>query len=168
LIMASDPNIQPQSELETVALDHDTFGRLVLIDVEGRRHVGVDPVRAFPLSDPQHSISIVNSEGVEVLWIEDLTTLAPRTRKILLDELSRREFMPIIERILSVSSTNDPSRWQVRTDRGETTFLLKSDDDVRRIGTHGAMLIDAAGARYLAPDTRKLDAASRRVLERYL
>ncbi|HEY2840753.1 MAG TPA: DUF1854 domain-containing protein, partial [Pirellulales bacterium] len=109
-----------------------------------------------------------NSEGVEVLWIADVENLAPRTRKILLDELARREFMPIIERIVSVSSTSDPSQWQVRTDRGETTFLLKSDDDVRRIGVHGAMLIDAAGARYLAPDTRKLDAASRRVLERYL
>jgi hypothetical protein len=166
--MASDPHAQSEHELETIALDHDSFGRLVLIDVEGRRHVGVETVRAFPLSEPLHWVSIINSEGVEVLWIADVENLAPRTRKILLDELARREFMPIIERIVSVSSTSDPSQWQVRTDRGETTFLLKSDDDVRRIGVHGAMLIDAAGARYLAPDTRKLDAASRRVLERYL
>jgi len=166
--MVFDPQAQQQYDLDDVEFDHDTFGRLILIDAEGRKHIGVDPVRAFPLSDPKRSISIINAEGVEVLWVADLELLRPRIRQTLLDELSRREFMPIIERIEHVSSTNDPSQWQVRTDRGATQFLLKGDDDVRRIGAHGAMLIDATGTRYLVPDTRTLDSASRRVLERYL
>ncbi len=166
--MASDSEAQPQGRLGAIELSHDSFGRLVLVDAAGRRHVGIEPIRAFPLSDPKRAIALINVEGVEVLWIENLDLLPSATRKLLTDELARREFMPVIERIVSVSSTNDPSQWQVRTDRGATQFLLKSDDDVRRIGVHGAMLIDAAGTRYLAPDTRTLDAASRRVLERYL
>jgi hypothetical protein len=84
------------------------------------------------------------------------------------EELARREFMPVIERVMQVSSATDPSRWKVETDRGPTEFLLKSEDDVRRVGPRGAILLDAAGMRYLVPDTRRLDAASRRVLERYL
>ena len=33
-------------------LERDAFGRLVLTDIEGVRHVGVVPVRAFPLTAP--------------------------------------------------------------------------------------------------------------------
>ena len=88
-------------------------------------------------------------------------------RKILEEELSRREFVPIIERITSVSADVDPSQWHVETDRGETTFLLDSEDDVRRLGTYKALFIDTHGIRYLIPDTRTFDYASRRILDRY-
>ena len=81
--------------------------------------------------------------------------------------MSRREFVPIIERIASVSADVDPSQWCVETDRGETTFLLDSEDDVRRLGAYKALFIDTHGIRYLIPDTRALDYASRRILERY-
>ncbi len=155
-------------QLDGITLQYDSFGRLVLVDTNGRRHVGVEPIRSFPLSAPQQGISICNAEGVEVLWIEDLQAIPEGARQLIVDELGRREFMPVIQRIVSVSSNADPSRWEVQTDRGPTEFLLKSEDDVRRIGPHGAILLDAAGMRYLVPDTKKLDAASRRVLERYL
>lgn len=156
------------SPLAAISLEYDPFGRLVLSDAAGRRHVGVEPIRAFPLSDPQRSVSVCNAEGVEVLWIEDLKALPAAARQLIEDELNRREFMPIIERVVRVSSNADPSRWEVVTDRGTTEFMLKNEDDVRRIGPHGAILLDSAGMRYLVPDTKQLDAASRRVLERYL
>ncbi|HEY4311166.1 MAG TPA: DUF1854 domain-containing protein [Pirellulales bacterium] len=156
------------AQLAGISLQYDSFGRLVLIDSNGRRHVGVEPIRAFPLSDAQRGISICNVEGVEVLWIDDLQTMPAASRKMVEEELGRREFMPVIERIVSVSSNADPSRWEVDTDRGRTEFLLKSEDDVRRVGPRGAILLDSAGMRYIVPDTKKLDSASRRVLERYL
>jgi hypothetical protein len=46
--------------------------------------------------------------------------------------------------------------------------VLKSEDDVRRIGLHGALVVDAEGVRYLAPDMRRLDTFSRRIFERYV
>lgn len=149
-------------------LSHDNWGRLVVIDSEGNRHTGVEPVRAFPITDPEHCISIRDTNGHEIVWIEDLASLPDDIRTALEEELSRREFMPVIRQILSVSAHSEPSEWDVETDRGRGQFLLNNEDDVRRLEGHRAMIIDAHGIRYLIPDTRQLDTASRHVVERYL
>lgn len=166
--MGKESDSDRRARVAGIAFEYDPFGRLVLSDATGRKHVGVEPIRAFPLSEPLRGISVCNVEGVEVLWIEDLAHVPDEARKLLESELRRREFMPVIERIVHVSSNTDPSQWEVETDRGPTQFLLKSEDDVRRLGPRGAILIDSAGMRYIVHDTRRLDAASRRVLERYL
>ena len=70
--------------------------------------------------------------------------------------------------ILHMNSATEPSQWEVRTDRGETRFVVRQDEDVRRLDNHRALVIDAHGIRYLIEDTRELDAHSRRLLERYL
>jgi len=149
-------------------LSHDSWGRLVLIDNTGRRHNGVEPVRAFPIADPQHWISICDAEGRELVLVEDLANIPPAVRQVLEDELARREFVPHLLRIIKVSTDVEPSEWDVETDRGPTRFLLNSGDDIRRLSPFSALLIDVHGTRYLIEDTRQLDAHSRRVLELYL
>ncbi|MGD0516947.1 MAG: DUF1854 domain-containing protein [Thermoguttaceae bacterium] len=148
-------------------LHRDAFERLVLTDADGRILVGVEPVRAFPISSPQEWLSIVDAEGREVLCIREFGDLQSEVRSILEEELSRREFVPIIQRITGVMDDVDPSEWHVETDRGPTSFLLDSEDDVRRLGPYKALFIDTHGIRYLIPDTRTLDLASRRILDRY-
>jgi Domain of unknown function (DUF1854) len=152
----------------TIRLHHDAWGRLVLTDAAGREHVGVDPVRAFPISDPHHGISILDAEGRELLWLDHLEELPGPVRRVLEEELARRQFMPVIRRVLRVSAPVEPSEWEVETDRGPTRFLLDSEDDFHRLDEHRALVQDAQGIRYLIPDTRSLDPASRRLLERYL
>jgi hypothetical protein len=149
-------------------LHADTWGRLVLTDADNREHVGVEPVRAFPITDPRHGIAICSADGREILWIDDLDALPPATRQLLEDELARRQFVPIIQRIVGVSSQREPADWDVETDRGRTRFALKDAEDVRPLGGHRAIITDAHGIRYLIPDVRAMDAASRRILERYL
>jgi hypothetical protein len=56
----------------------------------------------------------------------------------------------------------------VETDRGPTQFVLESDGDVRRLSRNRAFIFDSHGTRYQVEDVRKLDARSRRYLERYL
>jgi hypothetical protein len=146
----------------------DPWGRLVLIDAEGRRHVGVEPIRGFPIHDPTHWISVCDAEGRELVCVEDLDDLPAAVRQTLEEELGQREFTPVVQRIVHVSSDAAPSEWSVETDRGSTRFTLNGDDDVRRLPPHGALLIDARGIRYLIPDTRALDADSRKIIERYL
>ena len=150
------------------SLEHDSFGRLVLVDARGERHVGVEAVRAFPISEPDCWISICDGQGHELVAIDNLADLPPEVGQVLRQDLSRREFLPVIRRILDVSAEADPSEWRVLTDRGETRFFLPSEDDVQRLGDHGALLVDSHGVRYLVRDVRELDGPSRRILDRYL
>ncbi|HEV3259380.1 MAG TPA: DUF1854 domain-containing protein [Gemmataceae bacterium] len=148
-------------------LHHDAWGRLVLTDAAGRQHVGVEPVRSFPISDPGGRISVCDADGHELVWVEQLDDLPALVRWLLQEHLARREFLPVLRRILRIT-TMEPVEWEVETDRGRTRFLLNSEDDVRRLDDHRALIIDAHGIRYFIPDTRALDAPSRRMLERYL
>ena len=95
-------------------------------------------------------------------------TLDPDVRQLLDEELARREFVPVIERIVRVSGTSEPCEWTVQTDRGPTRFVLKSEDDVRRIGDGQILIVDAHGTRYQIPDIKSVDAKSRRIVEWYV
>jgi hypothetical protein len=150
-------------------LDRDAWGRLVLTHADQRRTEDVDVVRAFPISSPNEIISICDAGGHEIVCIDDIGTLPPRLREVVEKELADREFTPVVERIESVAADADPSQWRVTTNRGPVAFLMEdSDNDVRRLGPDRILLVDAHGIRYLIPDARRLDAASRRILDRYL
>jgi hypothetical protein len=150
------------------ALSHDAWGNLVLTDADGRQHTGVELVRAFPLSDPRHGISICDAQGRELVWIDKLDELPAPLIEQIEDELAKSEFVPIIRRVLHVSAPVEPSEWEIETDRGRTSFVLNSEDDVCEMEGNRALVTDANGIRYLIPDIELLDAHSRRLLERYL
>ncbi|WP_295393377.1 DUF1854 domain-containing protein [uncultured Thiodictyon sp.] len=146
----------------------DPFGRLVYRDATGHECVDAVPVRAYPITDPTHWVILGDAQGRELRCIEDLHSLPGALRDILEDELARREFVPQIRRVILVSSYLEPAEWEVDTDRGHTRFVLKTEDDVRRLGPHSALIQDSQGVRYLVPDTRHLDPYSRRAVDRYL
>ena len=66
------------------------------------------------------------------------------------------------------ASLAEPCEWFVETDRGPTSFVLNSDEHVRKLGQDRALILDSHGLRYLVPDAKQLDAHSRRLLSRYL
>jgi len=145
----------------------DEWGRLVLTD-EGRRQVGVEAVRGFPISDPGHGIALVDADGRERAWIESLDQLPEAERQLLEQELARREFIPVLRRVLRVSGVAEPTVWNAETDRGRVEFTVNNEDDVRRLNAKQALIVDSHGIRYLIPDTGALDATTRGILERYL
>ena len=147
---------------------HDSLGRLVFHASDGRQHTGVVPVRGFPISEPDYGISICDADSRELLWIERLSQLSDADRKVIQSELADREFTPVLERIIRISMNAEPCEWEVDTDRGRTTFVLKTDEDVRRIDSRRAMVTDSNGVSYLIRDLDALNATSRRYLERYL
>jgi hypothetical protein len=145
------------------------FGELVWTGPQGQQVSGVVPVRAFPIQAPQDGISLVDPEGHEVAWFAQLAEIPQSARALIEEELARREFMPMIQRIAAVSGFSTPCTWTVDTDRGRTEFVLRGDEDIRRIGSARALLIaDAHGINYLVPDHFALDAHSKRVLDRFL
>ena len=152
----------------TFTLSKNERGQLSLIDAAGQRHENVEPIRAFPISDPEHWISLCDPNGREIVQIRDLAEMSAEQRTLLLSELTRREFVPVIRRIESISSLAEPCEWFVETDRGPTSFVLNSDEHVRKLGQDRALILDSHGLRYLVPDAKQLDAHSRRLLSRYL
>lgn len=150
------------------SLATNSWGRLVLTDASGSLHEGVEPLRAFPLSDPTRWIAIVDAAGHELVFIEDLEKLDPPTRELLHDELARREFVPRIERVVTIKGETPTCRWTVETDRGLAEFVVAEDDHVRKLSASRILVIDARGQRFVIPDLARLDLASRRALEPFV
>ena len=149
-------------------LTRNAFGRLVLTTEGGDVHEGVVPVRAFPIAAPGEGIALVGPDGHEAGWIERLDALPAALRQLVEEELGRREFMPEIRRIRSVSSFATPSTWQVDTDRGETNLVLWGEEFIRRLGKAGLLIEDSHGIHFLVRDINGLDTASRKLLDRFL
>src|SRR5215211_3804006 len=149
-------------------LIRDQWGQLIFVAANGQKYPNVAPVALFPISEPESWISIRSSDGTELVCIKDPGTLPPEVWQLLKEDLSRREFVPTIRRIVRVSGNTEPCEWQVETDRGPTRFVLKSEDDVRRIGEHEILILDAHGTRYHIPDLGAVDVKSRRIVEWYV
>ena len=149
-------------------LTRNSFGKLVLTGEDGQVHEGVLPVRAFPIQAPNEGISMVLPDGKEVAWIDELAGLPDDIRQLVHDELEGREFMPEILRIVGVTSFATPCTWTVATDRGHTEFLLKGEEDIRRIGATSLLVADNHGIHFLIRDMFTIDKHSRKILDRFL
>lgn len=149
-------------------LDRNAYGRLVFTDQSGLMQEGVVPVRSFPITDPDQSIALVDSHGHELAWIDHLTDLPEDYRTLIESELANREFMPEIMRLLKVSSFITPNTWQVETDCGEVAFVLKGEEDIRRLTTSSLMITDNHGIHFLIRDRLALDRHSRKLLDHFL
>ena len=149
-------------------LRRDSFGKLVLTNAEGEEFVGVTPVRAFPVQAPTRGISLVRDGGKEVAWIDDLAAVPEEIRRLVTEELEGREFMPEILSIRGVSSFATPSTWTVKTDRGDTEFVLKGEEDIRRLGAYSLLIADSHGIHFIIRDMFAIDKGSRKILDRFL
>lgn len=150
-------------------LHRSPHGPLVLTLPDGTVHEGVTPVRAFPIGAPDEGLSLVGADGHERLWVDRLSQLAPEDRRLIDEELALREFVPTIQRIVSVSGFTTPSTWQLETDRGPAQLVLKAEEDIRRLGSRTRLLIASSeGLQFKVPDTSALDKASRKLLERFM
>ncbi|HIV70128.1 MAG TPA: DUF1854 domain-containing protein [Candidatus Aquabacterium excrementipullorum] len=149
-------------------LTRNPLGRLVLRDAEGQDHVGVVPVRAFPIAAPDDGISLVGPDGHELAWVPRLSALAAPARQLIEEDLAVREFTPVVQRIEAVSTFATPSVWTVDTDRGRTEFVLKSEDDIRRLERGALMITSGHGVAFVVRDRFALDAHSRKLLDRFL
>jgi hypothetical protein len=142
-------------------LSKNSFGRLVFGKTE------VVPIRAFPVTSPRSGISLADSNGKELAWIENLDDLEEGDRKLVEEALQAREFLPEILRLSSVSRHAAPCEWRVETDKGKTAFTLDSEDDIRRVSSH-LVVTDSHGVSFLIKDPAALDRHSRRLLASFL
>ena len=166
-ICNSELNSAP-AQVHDFTLHRDAFGKLVFTAANGDLYRGVIPVRAFPIGAPDDGIAIVGSRGQELAWVEQLSDLSAPVRELVEAELTSREFMPEIKRIVKVSSYSTPCDWHVETSCGDTVFTLKGEEDIRRILRSSLLIADAHGVHFLVREMQRLDKISRKILDRFL
>ena len=149
-------------------IHRNPFGQLVFTAPDGGTHVDVEPARAFPIAAPREGIALLDSNGREVMWIPKLDDLPEEIMHLLEEELESREFMPEILRVRGVSGYATPCTWQVETDRGDAGFVLKAEEDIRRLSAPALLIVDSRGIQFLIRDPRALDETGRRILERFM
>jgi hypothetical protein len=142
--------------------------KLVYTDQNGIEHTDVTPIRAYPISAPNEGISLINTEGHEVFWLAQWSDLPSPLQAILGRALQGRDFMPVIQQLISVSTFSTPSTWSVLTDHGPTELVLKAEEDIRRIPNGGLLIQDGSGVTYRVNSLQELDRTSRRLLDRFL
>jgi len=148
-------------------LERDALGNLIFIDAKGDRHIGIYPVRAFPITAPAAGIGIMNQSGNEVCWFSDVALIPEAELMLIEEELAAREFMPVIEKITQVSTFATPSIWDIETDRGPTRIRLKGEEDIRRIAGNTLLIADSNGLQFLIKDATQLDKVSKKLLDRF-
>ncbi len=140
-------------------------GKLVL------RRPGRDDVadvrlrRAFPWSEPNRLISVRDSEGKELLLIDDLEPLDPARRKMIDDWLADTSFIPRIVAVDDVDVRFGYQQWKVRTDRGPAEFRVQEREDIRFLPDGRFRLKDADGTVYEMVSLAELDESSRKAVE---
>ena len=149
-------------------LTRNSFGQLILTQPDGRMVQGVVPVRAFPVQSPEQGIALMDTDGHEVVWLDALSDVPQPAQGLIRDALESREFMPEIQTIMSVSSFSTPCTWVVKTDRGDTQFVLRGDEDIRRLAGQTLLVSDSHGIHFLIRDLEKLDKDSRKILDRFM
>jgi Domain of unknown function (DUF1854) len=149
-------------------LERNPLGRWVWTDAQGARHEQVVVVRAYPVTAPEQGVGIMDAEGHELAWFDRLEQVPQPLQDRLREAITEREFLPEIRRLKAVSSLVTPSVWTVETDRGEARFMLKGEEDIRRLTGKTLIVSDADGVQFLIRDPMALDRHSRKLLDRFM
>jgi hypothetical protein len=153
---------------DAFSLGFNALGQLAVRLADGSLHEEAVVVRAFPIAEPDLSISILSAEGKELIWIDDLAAVSDVDRQVIERALQMREFMPEILRLDGVNSFSTPSTWRVQTNRGPTEFVLKGEEDIKRLSINTLIVADAHGVQFLIRDLPALDRHTRKLLDRFL
>ena len=152
---------------QITACFRDGQGMLIVRDAAGAEYRDVRPLRMFPITDPDGFISICDAQGRELVCIENIDALPLDSRELILHELKRCTFTPVILQIRRAIPFGEYVRLFVETDRGATDITVDSEE-IYRLSDNRILLKDVNKIRYLIPDWRKMSSHSRRILDAYL
>jgi hypothetical protein len=149
-------------------LEQDPFGNIKLKLVDGQSYDQVKIIRAFPITNPDQGFAIVDQDGHELVWFEQVSDLTKDNQAIVEKSLGQIEFIPVIHRISGLNSYALPSIWDIETDRGNTRLKLKNEQDIRRVSNEALLITDANGIQYLIKNRKTLDKLSKKILDRFM
>lgn len=125
--------------------------------------------RQFPFELEWEFISVMDGEQQEIGIVKSVELFDEAQKKLLMDELRRRYYSPVIDKIINVKERYGFSYWKVHTADGDVSFTLH--DTYRSIihaGETRIIMLDVNGNRFEIPDTSLLDRKSYKKIELYL
>ena len=137
-------------------------GGVLRMTLEGdRSYLRVMLVRSFPLSDPDRYWGLLDGAGKEIGVITEPSKLSPESRAAANEELEKRYFIPLIQRVVRTKEDYGSIVWTVETDKGDRVFTVRNmKDNIVELGGPRLLLVDVDGNRYEIPDMRQLDPKS--------
>ena len=148
-----------------IRIERNAFEELVVQLPDGTVQTKVEPVYAFPVSETSRYISLMDEESNEIGIIEDIKHLPHESRKILVEELQKRYFMPKITRIHFIEGRFGVTQWEAETDSGTVFFDLRSRNDITSLDGGRVLIKDIDGNRYEIVNYHQLDPKSIALLE---
>jgi hypothetical protein len=134
-----------------------------------RSWIKVSVARAFPLSDPDHYLGFLDGAGKDVGLLHDPSLLDPESRRVVDEELEKRYFVPVVERVLAVKEEFGTVYWTVETDRGDKEIVARNlRDNLQELSPSRVIITDVDGNRFEFADTNRLDGKSLGIIMRNL
>ena len=148
-------------------LRHGGVARMTLKDELS--YVRVSVVRMFPISDPTHYYGFLDGAGKDIGVVEEPAAMEPGSRSLAEEELEKRYFVPVVDKVLEVREDYGTLVWTVDTDRGRHTYMVRSiKENVVELPGGRMIVTDVDGNRFEFPDTGALDSRSLNALMRNL
>ena len=152
-------------DADTISIQRNAFGELVIQLPDGNTHTKVEPIRSFPVSETTRYIALIDNEGEEIGIIEDMRNLPAKSREILAEELQKRYFMPKITKINSIEGQYGVTHWNVETSQGDVEFGMRTRYDIVTFENGRVLIKDADGNRFEIENYEKLDPKSYALLQ---
>lgn len=133
-----------------------------------------EPVRAmlhrdFPFEYLWEYISVLDVDGYELATIRTLANFDGEVKEMLVKELERKYYSPVIKKIYSVKERFGFSYWDADTTGGRLTFTLQDTfKSIIRVGEGRLLLFDVDGNRFVIENVDELDHKSHKKIELYL
>ena len=143
-----------------IAIKRSKTGQPILY-IETKKFENIKIVQAFPIqSDRESAISILNNEGKELLWLQNLKELDEVSAQIIRDILNEQEIQLTIESITSISSKLYPCIWHVETRKGPKTFTIENEEDFIHLHHQLILIKSREHIYYVLKDLQKMDKKS--------
>ena len=146
-------------------ISRNQFAELEAELPDGSVHAPVEPVRTFPLTQPDQYISLIDIHKNELGLIEDINQLQKADRTVLAEELEKCYFIPKITKIHALEGRFGTTQWEAKTDSGPVSFDLRSRHDITALSGGRVLIKDIDGNRYEIVNYHQLDPKSIALLE---
>lgn len=149
-----------------VFLDETQQLSIRMLDDE-QLYQGVRISLLFPITDRNSYIQFTDADENEIGILRSIDQLHQESKAIVVSEINKAYFIPVITRIFEIESQFGADVWNVETEKGMREFeVVGKRRNIRYITNDHVVIKDIDGNRYEIPSVANLEPASRKMLQR--